>query len=330
MKKLLGTFVFLLFVACNDHSLTNEYARPCPVSYKVVSKAPALNQKNIVFTIDSLGKRLLFSITIDPLKLNYPINKAYQDTLSKTALIFDFYNEGKLIQSDYSQLQNTFSWQRDSISKKDLSVVSDTMDLKQGISFNFELPMYVFHQLKKGKQTIELKIHQTVFVDDLYVSRKDSSDKHMYFSELRQMLYAVIRFDLNVPPLYKTMVYGNGLELKNDSSFSPVGMDNTIWNSSYPDIYWSVFYPVDHPYCQTPYETSTDKYVAHDTFLLYHYYVNDSMGIGVYDHDNLSRDDGLGYWTGSFYSPKGESFRRISFDAIKSFDFKIKHLGLCN
>jgi len=303
---------------------------PKPVNYTIVSKSEVLNPKNIVFTIDSLNNILKFSLSINPLTIAFPIHAPFNDTLSKTAFYFEFYNNGKCIPSDYAELQKTLRWKNDSLKQLDLKIISDTLDLKQGASFVFELPMYAFHNLKQGKQTIVLKMYQSMFVGDRYISHKDSTDKHLYFSQNASLVYATIKFDIDLPVIYKTMIYGNGLELKNDSAFSPAGMDNTIWNSSYPDIYWTIFYPKDYPYCQTPYQTSTDKYTAHDTFVLYHYYANDSLAIGVYDHDNLSRDDFLGYWKGNFYSPKNESRRIISFDAIKWFDFKIKHHGICN
>ena len=107
-------------------------------------------------------------------------------------------------------------------------------------------------------------------------------------------------------------------------------MDNTLWNSSYPDIYWTMLYPKNKPYARTPYETSTDQYVAHDTFKLYHYYPNDSIGFAVYDHDNLSRDDGLGYWHGSMKSLADTSAGKIAFGNVGSFNVLVQKKGIVN
>lgn len=330
MKKLFYLLILFFFFSCNQNDSRAKYVLPVPVSYTIVSKSEVLNPKNIVFTIDSLNKVLKFSLSIKPLNINFPVNKQYADTLSKTVFTFEFYNAGKCIQSDYVEQQKTFRWKTDSLKQLDLKITSDTLDLKQGVSFAFDLPMYAFHHLKQGKQTIELKMYQNVFVGDKYVANENKTEKHFYFSENASLVYATLKFDIDVPAIYKTIIYGNGLELKNDSTFSPAGMDNTIWNSSYPDIYWTVSYPVGNYYCQTPYETSTDRYVAHDTFPLYHYHTNDSMAIGVFDHDNLSRDDFMGYRVFTFYSKQKTAHRRASFDAIKWFDFAMKHEGIAN
>ena len=107
-------------------------------------------------------------------------------------------------------------------------------------------------------------------------------------------------------------------------------LDQSPIESSYPDIYWSIYYPVDHFYTKTNYETSTDKYKGHDTIDLYHYYQNDSINIGVYDHDDLSRDDGLGWWTGELKRLSAHPINRITFGNVKLFDVKVENKGIVN
>ncbi len=332
MKQVLSISFLLLFVSCNYNS-GYDYLKekPKPINYEVVSKSDFLLPENINFRIDSLHRQLNFLFALKNLKINYPINKQYNDTLYKTAFVFEFYNNGKIIESDYNYFKNTLCWKIDSLNtSKKLHVVSDTVNLKQGCSIAFKLPLYAFHQLKKGKQTIELKIHQEYWVDDLYIQGERGTQNHIHISEKKILLYASVKFEIIVPAIFKTNIIGYGLELRNDSTFSPVGMDNTIWNSSYPDIYWTIFYPTDYPYCQTPYQTSTDTYTGKDTFTLYHYYFNDSIGIGVYDHDNLSRDDAMGYAVEKIYASKKAMFKRFSFDAIKTFECMVKQEGVCN
>ena len=191
-----------------------------------------------------------------------------------------------------------------------------------------QIPFYAFHSLKRGKQTIELIISQTIFTNDSY--SKDSSGNHYRLYELKPLLNTKIKFEINVPPIYKSIIYGQGLELRNDSASSPLGMDNTLWNSSYPDIYWTINYPKNMYYAQTPFEPSTDKYVAHDTFNLYHYYLNDSVGFGVYDHDWLSSDDWMGSWWGSLNDLEKRDYKRLKFDNIHHFDLKVVDAGEVN
>jgi len=91
-----------------------------------------------------------------------------------------------------------------------------------------------------------------------------------------------------------------------------------------------IYYPTEQYYAKTLYENSTDKYTAYDTFNLYHYYAEDSIGIGVFDHDDLSRDDGLGMWKGPLSRLEKYKVNRIGFGNVKSFDVKVEKKGLVN
>ncbi|MCX6294642.1 MAG: hypothetical protein NTX97_01020 [Bacteroidetes bacterium] len=232
---------------------------------------------------------------------------------------------------DYTILQKSVFF-----NKKNSSFSIDSMNNKLYIQLNFkidnalqiEIPFYAFHNLKKGKQTIELAISQTVFTNDTY--KKDSSGKYFRLYAIKPLLNARVKFVIDVPEIYKSIIYGQGLVLRNDSTFSPAGMDNTLWKSSYPDIYWTIRYPTNEYYAQTPYEPSTDRYIGHDTFNLYHYFKNDSIGLGVFDHDDLSRDDFLGDWQGPLKVLEKKEYKQLKFDNVKSFDIKIKEEGIIN
>ncbi len=267
---------------------------------------------------------------IDDLKkFPFPINTKYNDTLFKTAFNFDFFNNGQLIFSNYCSLKNTLRWVTDSSNLRNrLHISSDTINLQNDNNLQIEIPFYAFHNLKKGKQTIELAISQTVFTNDSY--QKDSSGKYYRLYAVKPLLNARVKFAIDVPEIYKSIIYGQGLVLRNDSTFSPAGMDNTLWKSSYPDIYWTIRYPTNEYYAQTPYEPSTDRYTEQDTFNLYHYFKNDSIGLGVFDHDDLSRDDFLGSWQGPLKVLEKKECTQLKFDNIKSFDIKIKEEGIIN
>ena len=279
-----------------------------------------------------MNNMLLINMEIDALKnCPFPINQQYKDTLANTFFHFDFYCNGKIIQTDYRQLQNTGNWFTDSsATKSDLSISTDTVNLKTKNQLLVNIPFYAFHNLRKGKQTIELIIHQELFTDQAKKYDRSGSYDYVHVYETKPLINAKIKFDIDFPPVYKTLVYGLGIHLQNDSAWTPAGMDNTIWKSSYPDIYWTIYYPTDKFYAQTPYETSTDTYVAHDTFNLYHYSLNDTIRLGVFDHDDLSRDDVLGYWHGSLKDLTTSEFKRLRFDHIHSFDLKVKNAGIVN
>lgn len=326
---------FLLIILAAD-GCVNPYkdkARyPKSVDYTVVSRSPYFNKKSTTLTIDTLNNSLIVSLTLNAMEdLPYPIDKKDKDTLSETALHFDFYCNGKIIQSNYKKTQNTIRWKIDSsITCNNLSFVSDTLYMKTHNDLTYEIPFYVFHNLKQGKQTLELRIWQNTFKGTGHeIVTKENKCNYCNYST-KCLLDAKVKFDLIIPPIYKSTVYGYGLQLKNDSTFSPAGMDNTLWNSSYPDIYWTLYYPVGKFYAQTDYQKSTDVYTNSDTFDLYHYYLKDSLGIGVYDHDDLSRDDGMGYWTGQMDFLRKEPRRRFTFSYIKWFDIKLDKPKLIN
>jgi hypothetical protein len=302
-----------------------------PVSYSVVERSAVFHRKNMAFSLDSLGNNLLIHLTINELGKNFPfpVNKEYNDTLTKTAFNFDFFCGGKPLLSDYNFLQGTLHWNRIP-ENTELHMLSDTINLKLYNDLFIEVPFYAFHNLKKGKQTIELVMWQDQFTDRLDMRNQDGSYRTLYLSTKKPLFSARIKFDIFLPEIYCSTVYGQGLVLKNDSTFSPAGMDNTLWKSSYPDIYWAIEYPKGKLYAQTPYETSTDRYVGLDTFKVYHYYKNDSIGFEVYDHDNLSRDDFLGSWWGALNKLTKPVATEISFGNVKSFKVALKETGIIN
>ncbi|MES2138450.1 MAG: hypothetical protein V4511_01995 [Bacteroidota bacterium] len=323
--KILFCFFCAVYLNSCEYHRYDEVASPKPVNYSVVQKSVFFNEKNISLSIDSFSNALYVKLTVNGLKnFPFPVDKKSKDTLFKTAFDLVFYSDNKIIVSDYPELKNTFRYFKDTLATiKGMSFSTDTIDLRNSNDLQIQIPFYAFHNLKRGKHTIELAVSQTVFTDEVSVINTDNSPGYMHAYATKPLINARVKFDMLVPPIYKSIIYGLGLELKNDSSFSPAGMDNTIWKSSYPDIYWAILYPENEFYVQTPYETSTAKYIGHDTFNLYHYYVNDSMGFGVYDHDYLSGDDGLGYWWGSLNNLKKTEYKRLKFGNVHHFDLKV-------
>jgi len=324
-------FLVTCCVACGNVQHSNEPVTQ-PIPYTIVNRSALFNDKNITFKLDSLSSTLYISLSVKDLKkFPFPISRRSKDTLFKTAFDFDFYWNGRIIESDYRILSNKSRDVDSSANAGHLSLSTDTISLNRASEINFVIPLYAFHNLKKGKQTIELSMSQSLFTEEVKVLRGSSEDSdYMHVYETKPLLNARVRFDVNIPPIYKSIVYGYGLQLKNDSTFSPAGMDHTLWKSSYPDLYWTINYPVNVFYTQTPVEKSTDRYTAYDTFNLYHYYANDSIDICVYDHDNLSKDDGLGYWTGPLERLSRSRINRISFGNVKAFDVKVEKKGLIN
>lgn len=328
--------IFLLLLTLGFYGCFNPYKEkirtPKSVDYSVVSRSPLFNKKNTSLTIDTLNNSLIVKLTLNGMKdLPYPIDKKDKDTLNETAFNFDFYFNGKIIQSDYRKNNNTLRWQKDtSQTANNLNFVSDTLYLSVINEIVYEIPFNVFHNLKQGKQTLELRIWQNTFKGKEHEVKTKYDRSHYCNRATKSILDAKVKFDIIIPPIYKSTVYGFGLQLKNDSTFNPATMDNTLWNSSYPDIYWTLYYPINKFYAQTNYQKSTDIYTDSDTFNLYHYYLNDSLGIGVYDHDDLSRDDWMGNWNGQMDFLRIEPKRRFTFSNIKWFDIKLDKAKLIN
>lgn len=323
-------FTFSFFSCLNLHP--EKKTEPKPVSYSVLNRSNYFNKNNISFSIDSLNNMLFVKLNIKELRnFPFPINSDYQDTLFKTAFTFDFYCNNKIITSDYRIFKNTFHYYNDTLSTaKNLSLSTDTVDLRKANELQIQIPFYAFHNLRKGKQIIEIEMSQTTFTDEVRVMKPDSSYSYKHILTVKPLMNARVKFELNVPEIYKSVIYGRGLVLRNDSTFSPAGMDNTLWKSSYPDIYWTINYPKNEYYAQTTYEPCTDRYTEHDTFNLYHYSTNDSIGFGVFDHDDLSRDDFLGSWWGSLNDLEKKEYKRLNFDNVQSFDLSVKAIGVIN
>lgn len=305
---------------------------PQPVNYSVVSKSAWFNKKNTTLSIDTLNNVVIIKLNIHPTQaLPYPVDSKDHDTLIYTAFNFDFQQNKQPILSDYMQNQLSMRWGVDSSEKANhLRFISDTIYLQSSNDIVFEIPMHVFHNLKQGKQSISLRIWQNTFKGTGHEIRtKHNVNKYANYAT-KCLFDATLNFELQIPEIYKSKAIGYGLELKNDSTFSPAGMDNTIFQSSYPDIYWTLYYPTDKFYAQTAYQKSTDTYTASDTFDVYHYYMNDSLGIGVFDHDNWSRDDGIGFWNGSMDYLRREPHRRFAFGNIKWFDIKFEKAKIVN
>ena len=324
--------IALLLCSC-VRSGTSSAESPVALPFRIESKSPLLDEHCFTLKLDSANHVLSVKLNINlPKNFAFPVNKKYREKLTKAAFDLSFYFNGKPIASDYVKT-HSFGWNAAPSTPETLSFSSDTVDLRTMQDLQFQIPFYAFHELKKGKRSIVLKISERLFTATHTEEKKGDAgmyDSTVYLTDSRPLLNMSVRFDLSVPPVYKSVIYGYGLVLRNDSTFSPSGMDNTILKSSLPDIYWMVYYPVGEFYAKTDYETSTDAYHGRDTFRLYHYYAKDSVGIGVFDHDNLSRDDGLGFWTGPIEKIDVPKIRRISFGYVKSFDVKAENKGIVN
>ena len=284
--------------------------------------------------------RLEFCVSPD---FPFPVIDSTHDTLSSTALLFRFFSEGRPILLDHAVIfpsanesgNRFYGWGEEIDST--LCFASDTFSFRNIHRWEVMIPLYAFQKVKAGKRNLDVRISQTYFCSDqekckIFWNEELNDTIRSYYKNyaVRPMISGTASFRILVPPIRMTVLYGEGLQLRNDSVFSPLGMDNTIWNLSYPDIYWTVFSPNDMFYCKTPFEKTTDRYEGKDTFRLYHYNLNDSIRIGVYDHDWLSRDDWMGSWDGKLEELYSSSTKELKFDNIEWFRIRAENKGMIN
>ncbi len=336
----LSIITLLLFSRC-VRVFEKERVEVKPIKLSFSGRSALFNEDNFDLRIDSLNNqlcvRLIGKETLK--KFPFPKDKNGED-LTGTAFTFELYYNNKPLACTIDQSSkagcNTYFRYSKWLSKT-ITYLSDTIDLKSAPMISFEIPFYALHQLKRGPKEIELRGRQTLFCSaNTYrkaftdSSRKDTTWKDVRNYSKTSLLSFSAKFKIQMPSICRSTLYGQGIELRNDSVYSPAGMDNTIWNSSYPDIYWTIDYPNREFYCSSDYQTSTAHYDIKDTFCLFHYTPNDSIYIGVWDHDNLSRDDYISYKRFSLNQfPQNKNWR-FAFQNIKTFGLKVTREGIIN
>jgi hypothetical protein len=186
--------------------------------------------------------------------------------------------------------------------------------------------------LKAGNHNIEGEL----YVKKFYGSHYDKDSKETTDLEMEcNSISGKVNFKIQVPEIYLTTIYGNGLELRNDETFTPRGMDFSF-REGYPDIYWEIFYPAysesdfSFPYWRSREATYSTGYSDNDTVYLYHFSADEKFKLGVYDRDDLSGDDYLGDWFGTIKGLESNTYKILKFDNLQWFKIKVKQEGCIN
>jgi hypothetical protein len=327
MKKIISViFVTLVFISCRSF-FRDTIREPETIPFKFTGKTNLFNDSYFNLEMDSLNNYITIKLRgrNELQKFPFPKDKNGK-ALTATAFSFVFFENKKPIESDnltkYRSKTNQYSYfGYTNWLTKNILYNTDTIDLSKGVFIEFKIPLFAFHKLKAGEHELEMRCSQNLFCSESKYQDSSSNYKRNYAKT--SLLAFSIKFKIKVPPIFKTTLYGLGIELRNDSVFSPAGMDNTIWNSSYPDVYWTISYPNEDFYCSSDYKKSTDFYDIKDTFCLYHYTPNDSIALGVWDHDNLSRDDYISYKKFSLNQfPQNKNYK-FKFQNIKCFELRM-------
>lgn len=331
MKTILfSTFLFICLVGCVgdwDRKLDENN-----IDTQLSGNTSFFSTKNVRVKITEYKEVLNISLQY---KLNkntkLPVDSFYGDTLTETRFFLKLFCDGKPVLIDLKVIDyNGFSYTApDSnmviIPFRKQCILPDYRD-------EIQFPLTVFHSLKAGKHYFEAELFNTAFYGTHYdTTTKETIDLEIPYHNIN----GKVKFIIDVPEIYQTILYGEGMDLRNDDKFSPAGMDFSF-REGYPDIYWEIYYPANDegdftfPYWRSFEATNATDYLEKDTVYLFHFSPKDKFKIGVYDRDDLSRNDFLGDWFGSIKELESDSVKTLHFDNLKCFKIKAKQQGCIN
>jgi hypothetical protein len=302
------------------------------IDTQIAGNSSVFSTKNVRLNIREY-KQILY-ITLDykvPKNFSFPVDSFYGDTLTETRFFLQLKCNGTPVVIDervagYSGFSGTVA------DTNCFIIPFNKRSLRTTYHDEIQLPLTVFHTLKKGKQRFEGEL----FAKTFYGTHYDTTTSQSETIEMPcNIIHGQIKFILDIPEIYLTTLYGYGLELRNDETFSPRGMDFSF-REGYPDVYWEIYSPAyseddfSSPYWRSHEATFSTGYHEFDTIYLYHFSPTDCFKIGVYDRDDLSRNDFLGNWYGSIKEFETDSSKTIKFDNLAWFRMKAVQKGCIN
>lgn len=184
-----------------------------------------------------------------------------------------------------------------------------------------EIPAIFFQSLKKGKNDIIIGIYR---LSTDTVSRQEKVVDFAYFKS-----------KITIPEIYGTQFICNGIELQNDSIWSPYNMDFSF-GKGLPDVFWTLSCPAkdekdfDNHYSSTSVEWNVLEYSLIDTINIFTLNANENMLIHVTDFDRIFSDDYISHWFGDINDLKSNSKGYITFPNVSKFKYKLTTLGCVN
>lgn len=317
-------------VSCQE---LDEWLETNTLDVKFESGTPYTTNDNCTVKIEQYRKNLNINIKYRTPR-NIVLPAINGDTLYYTRFKLVFYFKNDTIPLNFTTKNNGFSSYV--VDSGNLVLTMPRHNLYATYNANLNIPLYLFHNLKKGKNKVLMEFTQDEF--QAPTSTRDSMAIDGYLTKKEKLISGKYSFEISVPEIYETVIYGNGIDLRSDDKFSPAGMDFAIIGQGYPDVYWGVFAPAsdDKDFSNscgyTPWQKNVTRYEGKDTFRIYHYSLNDNLIIGVYDHDDLSRDDFLGQWFGkiSKLTSSKNKYQKLAFDNVAAFEVKAESNGVYN
>ncbi len=273
------------------------------VKYNLSSQNDFAKKTRSEFYIDTAEQSLIITVVINDVSaIKFPIHPQTKDTFRYSVLRFDFFEGTRPIEAmdckcsfSYSGFSNTLPY---SLAAKTLSFVTDTINLSVPQRITFRLPFFHLRNLSAGQKNLTLKIKNDEFYSDQKKKEKIINGERRTVYERERMsgegMHVLLAYPFKMPKVYSSIFICDKITLQNDSSWSPSGSDFTIFRSSLPDIYYEIYTPANFTHHRSQFQKSTIEFNRQDTCTLYFYSPGDSLTIGVFDHDNFSRDDGLG------------------------------------
>lgn len=343
MGKLITCFFCLLLVfgmtSCFDQSENDvtKFPNPNLLGDNSVELKTELDNKSSWKPADKIEAKVIAKENI--LRIEFDFGKlknellngiVYKgDTLESTIFNMQLLCNGKLMNPDL--VKGRFTVCNDS----SCIFYSAAVPLKSNMVDRIEIPLYALKDYPAGsKVQLQIRLWQDCFVgEEIWTKKKigNYESTFIYRDTLyKKLIDNVYSFSVTVPEIYKTQIVCDSIKLQNDTAWSPLGSDNTIWKSSLPDIYFCVSDEFWNEQSRSHTEKSSSSFDVPDTLNYYHYDDNAVFRIEVLDHDNLSRDDVLGTWKGRLGGLSNKKRYLLKFGHIDKFYVKKIENGLQN
>lgn len=336
---------FLLLLALIS-SCINEWDKELEkvkLKHTLINKHKNINKNEIEINIYQHPNKLEINFNLGPFK-NFSTNTLFFDWYIRF-----FYNKRFITFPIYF---NTKFYNNENYKGKGQTIqflVSANKKLTEQTTCTIEIPLYLFHEIKRGKQVIvaelfaKYKAHpDSSYMNEFYsdaidISRKKRLENHdsVYTNNPSPNLSFRWLFEIDMPPIKRTQIVMKEIILQDDKNFSPRGMDFSF-RDGLPDIYWTISYPVEtfddikNLYWKSREAKYAYNYQYIDTIEILHLSKKDKLIFGVYDRDDFSRDDFIGDWYGHLLTLYSDTFKSLSFDYITSFKIKAKYKGCIN
>jgi hypothetical protein len=325
MKKFF-MFIFILFLFQSCISEWDKALDEKTLDYKWINKSSWCNKNNTEIKIlDEVQKLHIFIKIYDWEKLMK--DSIHLDSISEIKYYLRFFVDGKVATLP-QELIKSYSYKTYKGKSNSLIIPLEIKTRAANDEMEAYIPYLALKSVKKGKQHLYCElfaVKQSQFATDSPVVQKA-------IPQIKG------RWDMqiNMPEIYKTVIYSAGIFLENDKKFTPVGMDFSIFGSGLPDIYWTIFIPAHDStdfsnfLWRSGEATNSYNYTDSDTVSVLHFSPKDGLIIGVYDRDDFSRDDFIGDWFGKISDITSDTFKSLAFDHITSFKIKAVQKGCVN